>query len=91
MFCTPIFNVTTELGQLVHDLWEERGRRKATIHEFITIAVEVIYLNFDYLNTLVIYIAKPHPPFLATFVNVKLALAILWARFTRCMAAESTE
>ena len=91
MFCTPIFNVTTELGQLVHDLWEERGRRKATIHEFITITVEVIYPNFDYLNTLVIYIAKPRPPFLATFVNVKLALAILWARFTRCMAAESTE
>ena len=24
----PIFNVTTELGQLVHDPWEERERRK---------------------------------------------------------------
>ena len=54
MFCTPIFNVTTELGQLVHDPWEERGRRKATIHEFITITVEVTYLNFDYLNMSVI-------------------------------------
>ena len=91
MFCTPIFNVTTELGQLVHDPREESGRRKAIIHKFITITVQVTYPNFDYLNTLVIYIAKPHPPFLATFVNVKLALAILWARFTRCMAAESTE
>ena len=75
----------------MHDPWEERERRKATIHEFITITVEVIYLNFDYLNTLAIYTAKPHPPFLATFVNVKLALAILWVRFIHCMAAESTE
>ena len=91
MFCTPIFNVTTELGQLVYDPWEERRRRKVIIHEFITITVEVIYMNFDYLNMSVIYIAKPHPPFLATFINVKLALALLWVRFTRCMAAENME
>ena len=100
MFCTPIFNVTTELGQLVHDPWEEKGRRKAIIHEFITNTVEVNYLNFNYLNMSVIrmHLAKPRPQFLATFVNVKLALAIqmvdiecLSACFTRCMAAESME
>ena len=100
MFCTPIFNVTTELGQLVHDPWEERERRKATIHEFITITVEVTCLTFNYLNMSVIrmQLTKPHPLFLATFVNVKLVLAIQMADieclktcFTCCMATENTE
>ena len=63
----------------MHDPWEERGRRKATTHKFITNTVESHLSDLHIILTCRLsemHLAKPHPLFLATFVNVELALAI---------------
>ena len=67
----------TELGQLVHDPWEKRGRRKAIIHEFVTITVESdlselqLSEHVSYLNT----------PTISGYFCVKLALNIQNGRY----------
>ena len=65
----------------------------------LQIQSDVTYPNFSYpkMSAIRMHLAKPCPLFPATFVDVKLALAVLMtdiecfrARSTRCIEAEDT-
>ena len=55
MFCTPIFNVTTELGQLVHDPWEKHREWKKQSYMNLSVESDLSELQLSehvgYLNT----------------------------------------
>ena len=81
----------------VADFQESRHEHK---HENVPkVQSEVTYPNFSYPNTSVIQmaLAKPHPLFLATFVDRKLVVTVQMVdiecfrvRSTCCIAAEDT-
>ena len=82
MFCTPIFNVTTELGQLVHDPWGGERKEKSN-HTWIYRYYSRSYLSELQSHTHHFWLFLPVGSWLWLFkwpiVSVSgLALPVVW-------------